>query len=425
MIFSRNDVLRWNTSVIETRHLAAEMHLTRLSHSVEQNEGDWDIQVSVTKGTGTRVSTSYYTAGFSRAVGRGKRKEETLNCFLRSPLSVLYTKLPRLPAISSHLNTRLLDINLREVLGEAGDNVLELGLEVLGKGALLVEGVEEGLLVGAEVRKEVSLPLEDLGNGDVVEVTVDTSEDERNHLVDGHGLVLLLLEELSETLTTVEGLLGGGIEIGTELGEGGNLTVLGQEELEGTSDLLHGLELSGGADTRHRETDVDGRADTLVEELGLQEDLTISDGNDVGGNVSGHITTLGLNDGERSERSTTELVAHLGGTLEETRVEVEDVTGVGLTSRRATEKEGHLTVGDGLLGQIVVDDDGVLSVITEPLTCLMLAIGSQQSSHWQDSLPMEVPVNGAIYWRGAASEAVAATMMEYFMASFSSRVWTS
>jgi hypothetical protein len=38
---------------------------------------------------------------------------------------------------------------------------------------------------------------------------------------------------------------------------------------------------------------------------------------------------------------------------------------------------------------------------------------------------MEVPVKGAMYWRGAASEAVAATMMVYFMASFSSRVLTS
>lgn len=215
------------------------------------------------------------------------------------------------------------------------------------------------------MRQEVRLPLEDLGDGDVVEVTVDTSEDERNHLVDSHGLVLLLLEELSETLTTVEGLLGGSIKIGTELGEGGDLTVLGQEELKGTSDLLHGLELSGGADTRHRETDVDGGTDTLVEELGLQEDLTISDGNDVGGNVSGHITTLGLNDGQSGEGSTTELVVHLGGTLEKTRVEVEDITGVSLTSGRATEEEGHLTVGNGLLGQIVVDDNGVLAVITE------------------------------------------------------------
>ena len=44
------------------------------------------------------------------------------------------------------------------------------------------------------------------------------------------------------------------------------------------------------------------------------------------------------------------------------------LAGVGLTSRRTTEKERHLTVGDGLLGQIVVDNDGVLSVVTEPFT---------------------------------------------------------
>lgn len=153
--------------------------------------------------------------------------------------------------------------------------------------------------------KEVSLPLEDLADGDVVEDTVDTRVDQRNHLVDGHGGVLLLLEELSQTLTTVEGLLGGSIQIGTELGESSDLTVLSQEELERTSDLLHGLELGSGSDTGDGKTDVNGGTDTLVEELSLQEDLTVGDGNDVGGNVSGHITTLGLNDGKGSQGTTT------------------------------------------------------------------------------------------------------------------------
>ena len=77
----------------------------------------------------------------------------------------------------------------------------------------------------------------------------------------------------------------------------------------------------------------------------------------VSGNISRHITTLGLNDGEGSEGTTTELVAHLGGTLEQTRVQVEDITRIGLTTRRTTEKEGHLTVSNGLLGQVVVDDE--------------------------------------------------------------------
>jgi hypothetical protein len=49
-------------------------------------------------------------------------------------------------------------------------------------------------------------------------------------------------------------------------------------------------------------------------------------------------------------------------------VEVEDISGVGLSSRRSSKKKGHLSVGDGLLGQIVVDDQGVLAVVSEPLS---------------------------------------------------------
>lgn len=262
------------------------------------------------------------------------------------------------------------DYNLtQEALDEGLGNVLELGLELLAESTLLLNGGEELRLVGSEVGKEVSLPLENLADGDGVEETVDTGVDEGNHLVDGHGGVLLLLEELGQTLTTVESLLGGGIKIGTELSKGGDLTVLSQEKLEGTSDLLHGLELGSGTDTGDGKTDVDGRSDTLVEELSLQEDLTISDGNDVGGNVSGDITTLGLNDGKGSHGTTTvSLVVHLGGTLEETRVEVENVTGVSLTARGTSEKKGHLSVGDGLLGQIVVDDERVHSIVTEVLS---------------------------------------------------------
>lgn len=39
---------------------------------------------------------------------------------------------------------------------------------------------------------------------------------------------------------------------------------------------------------------------------------------------------------------------------------------VGLTSWWTTEQERHLTVGHGLLGQIVINDNSVLAVVTEP-----------------------------------------------------------
>jgi len=255
-----------------------------------------------------------------------------------------------------------------ESLVEGDDGLLQLSLRLLADLALLLDGLLDLGVAALQVSEEVGLPGKDLGNGDGVKKTVDTGEDEGNHVGDGHGGVLLLLEQLGQTLTTGKSLLGGGIQVGTELGEGSDLTVLSQEQLQGTGDLLHGLDLGGGTDTGHRETDVNGGTDTLVEQLGLQEDLAVSDGNDVGGNVGRHVTTLGLNDGQSSEGTTTVGLVHLGGTLQQTGVEVEDVTGVGLTTGGTTQKQGHLTVGNGLLGQVIVDDDGVTAVVTEPLT---------------------------------------------------------
>lgn len=235
--------------------------------------------------------------------------------------------------------------------------------------------------------KVVRLPLEDLVDGDAVEETVNTGENQGNHLVDSHGLVLLLLEELGKTFTTAKSLLGGSIQIGTELGESSNLTVLGQEKLQGTSDLLHGLELSGGTDTGDGQTDVNGGTDTLVEEFGFQENLAIGNGDDVGWNVGRHVTTLGFNDWESGERAALVLVVELGRAFKETRVEVENtvnevrglswipiwqeikdsLSGVGLTTWGTSEKERHLTVGNGLLGKIVVDDNSVSATVSEPL----------------------------------------------------------
>ena len=48
-------------------------------------------------------------------------------------------------------------------------------------------------------------------------------------------------KELSETGTTAQQEASGSIEIGTELGERSDFTVLGEVQLEGTSELLHDL----------------------------------------------------------------------------------------------------------------------------------------------------------------------------------------
>lgn len=62
--------------------------------------------------------------------------------------------------------------------------------------------------------------------------------------------------------------------------------------LQEMAHLFHGLGLSSRTYSRHRQTYVDGRSDTLVEQLSFQEDLAVSDGDHVGWNVSRHISGL-------------------------------------------------------------------------------------------------------------------------------------
>jgi len=163
-------------------------------------------------------------------------------------------------------------------------------------------------------------------------------------------------------------LLGGSIQIGTELSEGSDFSVLGKFKLESTSDSLHGLDLSSRSDSGDGKTDVNGRSDTLVEEFSFQENLSISNGNNVGGDISRHITSLGLNDGKSSEGTSTEGFVHLGSSFEESGMEVEDVTRVGFSTGRSSQQEGHLSVSDGLLGKIVVDDEAMSATVSEELT---------------------------------------------------------
>lgn len=80
----------------------------------------------------------------------------------------------------------------------------------------------------------------------------------------------------------------------------------------------------------------------------FQTNLSVCDGNDVGGDVGGHVTGLSLNDWQGGEGATTEIVVHLGSPLQQTGVQVEHVTWVGLTTRGTAEQQGHLTVGNSL-----------------------------------------------------------------------------
>jgi hypothetical protein len=163
-------------------------------------------------------------------------------------------------------------------------DLTKLGLKFLRKNTLGADLLKDIIVVSLDVLDEILLPVNNLANGELVEVTVDTSKDNRNLALNGKRRVLRLLEKFGKTSTTVQQELGGGIQIGTELGEGSNFTVLGKEKLEGTGNLLHSLGLGSGTDTGDGKTDVNS----------FQENLTVGNGNDVGRNISRDITTLSL-----------------------------------------------------------------------------------------------------------------------------------
>ena len=71
------------------------------------------------------------------------------------------------------------------------------------------------------------------------------------------------------------------------------------------------------------------------------------------------------------------LLVHAGSALEQTRVQVEDVTRVGFAARRAAQQQRHLTIGPGLLGQVIIDDQGILATVAEVLTHRAAGVGSQ------------------------------------------------
>ena len=110
----------------------------------------------------------------------------------------------------------------------------------------------------------------------------------------------------------------------------------------------------------------------------LQEDLAVGDGDHVGGDIGRHVAGLGLDHRQRGQRPRAQLVAELGGPLQQAAVKVEDIARIGLPARRAPQQQRHLAVGLGLLGEVVVDDQGVLAVLHPVLAHGAAGVGGEK-----------------------------------------------
>src|SRR6476619_3679386 len=263
----------------------------------------------------------------------------------------------------------LLVAGLEAVPAGAPEGELDL-VDDLGQGRLGVlvelEGLAdrlEDLAVATQRLEQLGLERADVLDGDVVELAGRAGPDRDDLLLHGVRRALRLLEQLDESRTTGELGSRGGVEVGGEHRERLHGTELREVELESTGDGLHRLDLRSTTDSGDRDTHVDGRTHVGVEQVGLQVDLAVRDRDDVGRDVRRDVARLGLDDGQTRHRAVAEVVGELGATLEEPRVQVEDVTGVGLTARRTAQQQRHGAVGLGLLAQVVEDDEDVLALV--------------------------------------------------------------
>src|SRR6266545_3429165 len=246
-----------------------------------------------------------------------------------------------------------------EDLLELVERRLELGRDVVVPLAACDRG--ERLLVRvSQVLEELALEPADVRQRDVIQLAGGTGPDRDGLLLNRVRRVVRLLEQLHQAAAPLQLRAGGLIQVGGEGGERLQLAELRQVEPEPAGDPAHGLDLRVAADPGHRDAHVDGRADARVEQVGLQEDLAVGDGDDVGRDVGRDVVGLGLDERQAGHRAAAQLVGELRAPLQQAGVQVEDVAGVGLTAGRAAQQQGHRTVGLGLLGQVVGDDRRVL-----------------------------------------------------------------
>src|SRR5690606_14615274 len=204
-------------------------------------------------------------------------------------------------------------------------------------------------------------------------------------LLDRNRRELALLQDFHVAHPFVQYGLRGGVKVGSELRKRFQFTVLRLVQLQCTGNLFHGFNLGITAHPRYGDTHVNGGTHTGVKQVRLQENLPVGDGNHVRRDISRYVAGLGFCDRQGRDPASSfdevldrlRQVVHIfrnlvrrvdfRGALQQAAVQVEYVTGIRLTARRATQQQGHLAVGYRLLRQVVVDDQRGASGIAEVL----------------------------------------------------------
>jgi len=129
---------------------------------------------------------------------------------------------------------------------------MDMVISLLGQFSFNFNGVKNVLVLGSEVVQEHFFELVKLVSLELVNVSSGSGIKNNNLFFGWNWSELLLLKHLSKLFSSVKLGLSGSIKIRSELGESGDFSELGQLNLNGWSNLFHGLNLGSISDSGYR-----------------------------------------------------------------------------------------------------------------------------------------------------------------------------
>ena len=130
-------------------------------------------------------------------------------------------------------------------------------------------------------------------------------------------------------------------------------------------DGFHRLGLRRRTDARDRDADVDRGPDALEEQRRRQVDLPVRNRNEVRRNIRRDVARLRFDDGQCRDGAAAFFIGELRRTLEQARVQEEDVAGVRFAAGRTAQEQRNFAIRDRVFRQIVVDDEDVFARVHE------------------------------------------------------------
>src|SRR3954453_3639299 len=178
-----------------------------------------------------------------------------------------------------------------ELLDRAAHRLLRVLPELPG-----LADCREDVALAPQVLEELALEPPDVLDRQVVDQPAGAREDGDDLLLHRVRRVLPLLQELHQPGAARQLRARGGVEVRGEHGERLQRAELCEVHPQRARDLAHRLRLRRAADPGDRDADVDGRADVGVEQVRLEEDLAVGDGDDVRRDVGRHVVAAGLDE---------------------------------------------------------------------------------------------------------------------------------